>query len=99
MVARLCTHLCAWAKIERCAHLASIALAIDRIVGRVASLQTAIHTVGTRKTAVGDQYAARAAASRARAMGRFAGGIVYAVTRDGDPVLPPITCNDAGCAP
>jgi len=27
------------------------------------------------------------------------GGIVYAATRDSDPVLPPITCDPTGCAP
>ncbi len=27
------------------------------------------------------------------------GGIVYAATREGAPVLPPITCDPAGCAP
>ncbi len=27
------------------------------------------------------------------------GGIVYAATRDDEPVLPPITCAPAGCAP
>ena len=29
----------------------------------------------------------------------IAGGIVYVATRDGDPVLSPITCGPTGCAP